>query len=132
MPSRKKSAPAAPPSGTASYEHKTAEALIRPEVGVQPRFKKRKPPAKYAYDASLAPTMQWDAGNPAREQGEALIARIEAAAQALQAAVTPEATERARAELNAATGALRALSRPFLEWAGKATTTPKLSLPAPD
>ena len=120
MPSRKKSAPAAPPSGTASYEHKTAEALIRPEVGVQPRFKKRKPPAKYAYDASLAPTMQWDAGNPAREQGEALIARIEAAAQALQAAVTPEATERARAELNAATGALRALSRPFLEWAGKA------------
>jgi adenine-specific DNA-methyltransferase len=121
MPSRKSKSPhAAPPGGAASYEHKTAEALIRPEVGVQPRFKKRKPPAKYAYDASLAPTMQWDAGNPAREQGEALIARIEAAAQALTAATTPEAREQARAELSAATAALKALSRPFLEWAGKA------------
>ena len=50
----------APAPATASYEHKAAEALIRPEVGVQARFKKRKPPAKYAYDPSLAPTMQWD------------------------------------------------------------------------
>jgi adenine-specific DNA-methyltransferase len=114
------------PAGTtsspaaASYEHKGAEALIRPEVGVQPRFRKRKPPAKYAYDPSLAPTMQWDAGNPAREQGEALIARIEAGAARLAAATEPTEREAAQAELLTATLGLKALSRPFLEWAGKA------------
>ena len=43
MATRKKttSSPAAPSS--AAFEHKGAEALIRPEVGVQSRFKKRKP-----------------------------------------------------------------------------------------
>lgn len=107
----------------ASYEHKGAEALIRPEVGVQSRFKKRKPPAKYAYDPSLAPTMQWDAGNPARERGEALIARIEEAAARLArlaADAEPAERERLAAELRDASAALKALSRPFLEWAGKA------------
>jgi adenine-specific DNA-methyltransferase len=120
MATRKKttSAPAAPSS--AAFEHKRAEALIRPEVGVQSRFKKRKPPAKYAYDPSLAPSMQWDGGNPARERGEALIASIEAAAQRLAAAAAPADRERAQAELREATTALKALSHPFLEWAGKA------------
>ena len=120
MATRKKTtaAPAAPSS--AAFEHKGAEALIRPEVGVQSRFKKRKPPAKYAYDPSLAPSMQWDGGNPARERGEALIAAIEAAAQRLATATEPADRERAQAELREATAALKALSRPFLEWAGKA------------
>jgi adenine-specific DNA-methyltransferase len=107
----------------ASYEHKGAEALIRPEVGVQSRFKKRKPPAKYAYDPSLAPTMQWDAGNPARERGEALIARIEEAAARLArlaADADPAEREQLAAELRDASAALKALSKPFLEWAGKA------------
>jgi adenine-specific DNA-methyltransferase len=136
MPTRKKSteSTAAPPpakaprlrkstagqAGAAVYEHKQAEALIRPEVGVQPRFEKRKPPSTYAYDPSLAPTMQWDGQNPAREQGEALIARIEAAARALLEATEPEAKESAQFELREATAALKGLSRPFLEWAGKA------------
>ncbi|MCW5662918.1 MAG: site-specific DNA-methyltransferase [Piscinibacter sp.] len=120
MATRKKTtaAPAAPSS--AAFEHKGAEALIRPEVGVQSRFKKRKQPAKYAYDPSLAPSMQWDGGNPARERGEALIAAIEAAAQRLAMATEPADRERAQAELREATAALKALSRPFLEWAGKA------------
>lgn len=120
MATRTKIKPPSTPPPAASYEHKHAEALIRPEVGVQSRFKKRKAPAKYAYDPSLAPTMQWDAGNPARERGEALIARIEAAAQRLAAATLPDDREHAQAELREATVALKALSRPFLEWAGKA------------
>ena len=120
MATRKKTTtPAAAPTA-ASYEHKGAEALIRPEVGVQARFKKRKPPAKYAYDPSLAPSMQWDGGNPAREQGEALIAQIEQAAQSLTAAKTPDEQARAQSDLREATAALKAMSRPFLEWAGKA------------
>ena len=126
MVTKKRATPAAGTGSgptAASYEHKGADALIRPEVGVQPRFKKRKPPARYAYDPSLAPTMQWDAGNPARERGEALIARIEAAAQqlaALQADADPALREQLAAELRDASAALKALSRPFLEWAGKA------------
>lgn len=120
---RKTTASAESTSPVGSYEHKTAGALIRPEVGVQPRFKKRKPPAIYSYDPSLAPTMQWDGQNPAREQGEALIARIDAAAQRLAAAVAAQdgqAAQDAQAELNAAAAQLKALSRPFLEWSGKA------------
>jgi hypothetical protein len=74
------------PNTVGSYDHTTAAALIRPEVGVQARFAKRKPPRRYAYDPSLAPSLQWDGGNPARQAGEALIARIERAAQALAAA----------------------------------------------
>ncbi len=125
MVTRKKtsSTPGAGSAAAVSFEHKGAEALIRPEVGVQPRFKKRKPPAQYAYDPSLAPTMQWDAGNPARERGEALIARIESAAARLAqwpAGAEPAERERLAAELRDASAALKALSRPFLEWAGKA------------
>jgi len=116
----KKRTTAAPATAAASYEHKSAEALIRPEVGVQPRFKKRKPPASFAYDPSLAPTMQWDGGNVARERGEALIARIDAAAQLLLAAQAQAERDAAHTDLTAATAALKAMSRPFLEWAGKA------------
>jgi adenine-specific DNA-methyltransferase len=137
----KATAPAAPAAAPTigSFDHKTAEAVIRPEVGVQARFSKRRPPKRYAYDPSLAPSMQWDGANAAREAGEALIAQIDRAAQALTKAtdalaaaqtakpVDPAtleaaqaACEAARRELAEATAALKALSRPFLEWAGKA------------
>ena len=106
-------------SQTAEYTHQTARSLIRPEVGVQPRFKKRKPPAKYQYDASLAPELQWDGQNPARERGEALIAEIDAASKTLASA---DDTARAGllARIDAALRQLKALSKPFLNWAGKA------------
>lgn len=77
MPSRKKST--TPSATTASYQHPSAKALVRPEAGAQTRFKKKKPTATYRYDASLAPELQWDEQNPAREQGEALLARMAAA-----------------------------------------------------
>ena len=118
-----------PGTTTASYEHKGATAIIRPEVGVQPRFKKRKPPARYAYDASLAPELQWDGQNPARERGEALIARITELQAALSAVFdgsaknAPALAAQARPlldELQRCTRELKALSRPFLNWAGKA------------
>jgi adenine-specific DNA-methyltransferase len=89
-----------------SYEHTQARTPLRPEVGTQPLFKKKKQPQTYRYDSSLSPALDWDAQNPARERGEALIRRI------LEAASLDDA--RAAAE------ELRALSRPFLNWAGKA------------
>src|SRR5207302_2390491 len=59
----------------------------------------------YRYDSSLSPAMEWDGQNSAREQGEALLARILAAA-------TLE-------EAKAAAASLKQLSQPFLNWAGK-------------
>ena len=108
---------------TGAYTHSEAKAIIRPEVGVQshaaakPKF--RREPASYRYDSSLAPQLQWDEGNPARERGEALIARIAELADALAGAGDAKGRGSLGA-LRTATDELRAVSRPFLDWAGKA------------
>ena len=103
---------------------------MRPEVGTQAQFKKKKPPETYRYDSSLSPALDWDAGNPARKQGEALIAQLERHIEELRAASTPSPlTGEGRGEgeiaktLHQAEETLRrlkALSKPFLNWAGKA------------
>jgi adenine-specific DNA-methyltransferase len=93
-----------PPAAT--YRHPEPKGLSRPDVGTQAQFKKRKPPATYRYDSSLSPALDWDGQNPAREQGEVLIKRILDATSLEQA--------------KAAAGGLKALGRPFLDWAGKA------------
>jgi len=105
-----------------SYRHEE-EALLRPDVGTQPQFKKRKPPKTYRYDSSLSPALDWDGQNPARELGEWLLAQIEEAA-ALDA---PHRFDEPRrfgdvevGGLQDAVDALKALGRPFLDWAGKA------------
>ena len=38
---------------TEPYRHPTAESLMRPEVGTQAQFRKKKPPVRYRYDSSL-------------------------------------------------------------------------------
>ena len=152
MAKTKKTAPArrpaspkrAPKTGrlapqTAEYRHKE-EALARPDVGTQPQFRKKAAPKTYRYDSSLAPALDWDSQNPAREQGEALIAQLERSITAMREKLarlpstsgTREHLERSRgaggegdllAELQSAEEALRklkALSTPFLNWAGKA------------
>jgi len=80
--------------------------LLRPDVGTQAQFRKKKPPVTYRYDSSLSPALDWDEQNPAREQGEALIKQV------LDANSIEEA--------KAAASKLKALSKPFLNWAGKA------------
>jgi hypothetical protein len=47
---------------------RTSLAYSPPATTAQ--FKKKKAPAPYRYDSSLAPTLEWDGQNPAREQGE--------------------------------------------------------------
>ncbi len=89
-----------------NYRHPESESPMRPEVGTQAQFKKKLPPKKYRYDDSLSPALDWDGRNPAREQGEALIR------QALEAKTLEEA--------KAAASKLKAISKPFLNWAGKA------------
>jgi adenine-specific DNA-methyltransferase len=80
-PSKRKSKPLPAQNRTESYQHPEASLIARPEAGQQARFKKRKPKVSYRYDSSLAPEMNWDGQNPAREHGEWLIARIEEASK---------------------------------------------------
>lgn len=94
------------PPKTKVYRHPEASSLLRPEVGTQSQFKKKKPPKEYKYDSSLSPAMEWDGKNPAREQGEALLREI------LDAKNLDEA--------KTAAAKLKAISKPFLNWAGKA------------
>src|SRR5689334_17631149 len=61
---------------TETYQHPEADSPMRPEVGTQAQFKKKKPPQTYRYDSSLSPSMEWDGKNPARETGETLIKEI--------------------------------------------------------
>src|SRR6266581_6122289 len=53
-----------------NYRHPESESLMRPDVGTQAQFKKKKPPRTYRYDSSLSPALEWDGQNPARERGE--------------------------------------------------------------
>src|SRR5437762_14244447 len=59
-----------------TYQHPEADLPMRPEIGTQAQFKKKKPPQTYRYDSSLSPELDWDGQNPARETGEALIKQI--------------------------------------------------------
>ncbi len=88
------------------YTHPDQTVAMRPEVGTQAQFRKKKPPVTYRYDSSLSPALDWDGQNAAREQGEALIRSI------LDAPDLDAAKNAARE--------LRSLSKPFLNWAGKA------------
>jgi hypothetical protein len=59
-----------------AYVHEESTVSLRPEIGTQAQFKKKKPPRTYKYDSSLSPNLEWDGQNPARDQGEALIKEI--------------------------------------------------------
>ena len=129
MPAPAKRKAARAPAKPGAYAHPEASALLRPDIGMQPQFRKKKPPARYNYDSSLAPALDRDGRNAAREEAEAKIAALQAHIRALAAildgADAPPEGDRARArrELEAARAAadkLAALSRPFLNWAGKA------------
>ena len=114
-----------------NYVHPEASALLRPDAGAQAQFRKKKPPAAYRYDSSLSPSLDWDGQNAARERGEAKIAALQERIARLSAMVDSAAADGLadldgadlKAELAAAREAateLKALSKPFLNWAGKA------------
>jgi adenine-specific DNA-methyltransferase len=88
-----------------AYDHKETEAVLRPDIGIQAQFKKKKEPAKYRYDRSLDPQLSWDI-NADREYAESLIDKVRNA----------KSVENA----HAAAEELKRISSPFLNWAGKA------------
>jgi adenine-specific DNA-methyltransferase len=111
-----------------SYKHPESESLMRPDVGTQAQFKKKKPAVTYRYDSSLSPGLDWDGQNPAREQGEAAIEEIGHGLTQINADINAgkvkveedSAALQALASAREAAEKLRALSKPFLNWAGKA------------
>ena len=111
------------------YTHPDQTLLMRPEVGTQAQFRKKKPPQTYRYDSSLSPALDWDGGNSARELGEWLLGVIErtAALQAPHALPSPAEFRTADGRvvlsvrsLQEAVDQLKRLGRPFLTWTGKA------------
>ena len=128
---KKKASRAAKARSAKSYAHPEASALLRPEIGMQAQFRKKKPPATYRYDSSLSPALDWDGQNPAREEAETRIAALEERIAQLSAIVDAADAggiseidlAKAREQLAAAredVASLKALSKPFLDWAGKA------------
>src|ERR1041385_8244221 len=114
---------------TEVYKHPEAELLLRPEVGTQAQFRKKKLPKKYRYDDSLSPAMDWDGQNAARVKGEWLLRMIDEAsrleaphtfAEAQQLKDSPGAVVVTVAGLQDAVEQLKRIERPFLNWAGKA------------
>ena len=114
-----------------NYPHPDAESPMRPDVGTQAQFKKKKPPVTYRYDSSLSPALDWDGQNPAREEAEILLQTL-LAAQDKAAKIAQnwneenadnaeaEVLRQALAEAQEAAAKLKAMSKPFLNWAGKA------------
>jgi adenine-specific DNA-methyltransferase len=100
---------------------------MRPDVGTQAQFRKRKPPQTYRYDSSLSPALDWDGQNSSREEGEQQLATIEeqlsVVRRQLSGAKPSDADVKTAGEAvqraSEATERLRALSKPFLNWAGK-------------
>jgi adenine-specific DNA-methyltransferase len=112
-----------------SYRHPESESPARPEAGTQAQFKKKKTPARYRYDSSLSPVMEWDGQNAVRELGEWLIACIQEASKLPAPQLFESAREFRLSDghvaatvrgLGDAVEQLAALSKPFLNWTGKA------------
>ena len=40
-----------------AYDHKEEKFLLRPDIGLQPQFKQKKPPKTSRYDPSLYPAL---------------------------------------------------------------------------
>ena len=115
------------PKKAEAYRHPDADLPARPEIGAQAHFKKSKPPTKYRFDSSLAPAMEWDGQNPARERAEALIEELsDCGLKLAELAKEPAAKERdkeiasLKSKIKNAESALRKISGPFLNWSGKA------------
>ncbi len=126
---RKQSNNSAATQKAEAYRHLSADSPLRPDVGTQSQFRKKKPPVTYHYDSSLSPALEWDGQNSAREMGEWLISLIEKAS-ALPSPHTfdkPQEFKNSAGQvvatvrgLHDAVEQLKQLGKPFLNWTGKA------------
>ena len=126
---KKKSTRAVREVSTEVYRHPEATSPLRPEVGTQAQFRKKKPPQEYRYDSSLSPELSWDGQNAAREFGEWLLACVDEASRlpAPHKFDTPREFKNSAGQVAATVGGLadaveqlKRIQKPFLNWAGKA------------
>ena len=112
-----------------SYKHPESESPMRPDVGTQAQFKKKKPPVTYRYDSSLSPALDWDGQNPAREVGERQFVccrgkPVRGPSSVVSCKNLDGGLDGGCRELygkaEEAAQSLKAMSKPFLNWAGKA------------
>jgi adenine-specific DNA-methyltransferase len=114
---------------SAAYQH-SQQSVQRPDVGVEAQFPNKKAPKSYRYDSSLAPELCWDE-NSERPFAEWLMAQIAEASEAIEAAAAKGETVSFGERVWAGTGErftsvaqcvarLKSLTKPFLNWAGKA------------
>lgn len=106
----------------AEYRH-LDQAVQRPDVGVQDQFQTKKSAKVYRYDSSLDPTLSWDEQRE-RDLGEWLLELIVRAARGdvtvfAEPQVWAGGGVRVSSVLDAAE-MLRQITKPFLNWAGKA------------
>lgn len=121
--------------GASVYKHGD-EAVQRPDVGVEAQFANKKAPKTYRYDSSLSPELAWDE-NAERAYAEWLLGLIAKAAEQGEATVFAQpqvwqGTEEKFTSLSQCVARLQSLTKPFLNWAGKAErqqiTVPTLPL----
>lgn len=106
-----------------SYAH-ADEATLRPDVGLQDQFHQVREPKKYRYDSSLAPELAWDE-SAEREFAEWLMNLVAEAGEKGEQAVFAEpqcwqGTGETFHSTRECVARLKSLTRPFLNWAGKA------------
>lgn len=105
------------------YRH-ADKAVQRPDAGVQDQFQAKRPPKTYRYDSSLDPALSWDEQRE-RDLGEWLLGLVVRAAKEGELVVFGEPQEWKGGgvrvgSLADAAQMLQQISKPFLNWAGKA------------
>lgn len=110
------------PSSSA-YKH-LQESVQRPDVGVEAQFRNKKAPKIYRYDSSLAPELCWDE-NAERPFAEWLLNLVVEAAEKGESIVFAQpqvwgGTQENFSSLSQCAARLKSLTKPFLNWAGKA------------
>ena len=118
---------------TSVYKH-DQQSVQRPDVGVEAQFSNKKPPKTYRYDSSLAPELLWDESAD-RSFAEWLLTLVADAAEKGEGKVfvTPqvwEANGESFSSLSRCVARLRSLTKPFLDWAGKAERQ-QMTVPTP-
>lgn len=122
-------------AGASVYQH-NHESVQRPDAGVEAQFANKKGPKTYRYDSSLAPELSWDESAD-RAFAEWLLALVADAAEKGESAVftSPQVWQgngESFSSLSQCVARLRSLTKPFLNWTGKAerqqVTVPTLPL----
>lgn len=108
---------------SSAYKH-PQKSIQRPDVGVEAQFQNKKTPKTYRYDSSLAPELCWDE-NGERPVAEWLLNLVAEAAEKGEGVVFAEpqiwqGTQEKFASLSQCAARLKSLTKPFLNWAGKA------------